>query len=109
MSVESIKKGLLQALRKKKVFWPFDESDDFQISDEMLIEKVLIHCDLGAIDKLFDIFPKAEIQIVWENRILINERYHSMNLLFAYLLFNIADPTSFVKERVESYIQKLSL
>jgi len=54
-----IKCKLLDSLKKLNAFWSYNLSDISAktISDEMLIEKSLVHLDIADLKKLFLIFP----------------------------------------------------
>jgi len=91
-----------------QVFWSYQKPDLYALSDEILIEKVLLHSDLDSIYKLFDIFPENLIRKIWEQRLLPDESIHSTNLLFAFLLFGIKDPRGFIKSKIREHYKKLS-
>lgn len=91
-----------------QVFWSYKKPDLYTLSDEILIEKVLLHLDLDSIYKLFDIFPENHIRKIWEQRLLLDESIHSTNLLFAFLLFRIKDPRGFIKSKIREHYKKLS-
>ena len=90
------------------VFWSYKIPERNAISDEVLIEKVLLHSDLDSIYKLFDMFPEKQIRSIWEQRLLPDERMFSTNLLFAFLLFRIKDPRGFIKLKIKEHYKKLS-
>ncbi len=60
-SKKSIKESLFRELMDLQVFWSYKKPDLYTLSDEILIEKVLLHSDLDSIYKLFDIFPAHDI------------------------------------------------
>ena len=98
---EILKGHLADKLIKEKVFWSYDKVKADDISDEILIEKVLIYLDIEDINSLFLIYPYKIIKEVWRNEILIQEPlYHSLNILLAFLYFHIKSP--------EKYIQNFS-
>lgn len=99
---------MFRELMDLQVFWSYEKPDLYAISDEILIEKVLLHSDLESIYKLFDIFPENQIRKIWEQRLLPDESMHSTNLLFAFLLFRIKDPLGFIKSKIREHYNKLS-
>jgi hypothetical protein len=99
---------LFRELMDLQVFWSYKKPDLYTLSDEILIEKVLLHSDLDSIYKLFDIFPENHIRKIWEQRLLPDESIHSTNLLFAFLLFRIKDPRGFIKSKIREHYKKLS-
>lgn len=60
--MDFIKRQLFESLKKEGVFWPYQSVKE--ISDDNLIEIVLIHLDLKDVDRLFLIFPKNLIRRV---------------------------------------------
>ncbi|MFO7658584.1 MAG: hypothetical protein R6W78_16110 [Bacteroidales bacterium] len=102
MSHEALKKELLDALIKEKVFWSYQVPDCNIITDELLIENTLIHLDLEHLDLLFQIFSGRKIRQVWEDHILQQEPYyHSLNLFLAWYYFGIANPREYIKNNLK--------
>jgi hypothetical protein len=80
---------LIDALKNANVFWSYNTNNIEVIPDEILIEKVLIHLDLGEISMLFKLFPEKQIKQVWEKQILTQEPYyHNLNKFIAWFYFN---------------------
>lgn len=96
-----LKVQLVDKLIMNRVFWSYADVKADDISDDILIEKVLIYLDIEDINSLFLIYPYKTIREIWEKEILIQDPfYHSLNLLLAFLYFHIKSP--------EKYIQKIS-
>jgi hypothetical protein len=96
-----LKVQLADKLISNKVFWSYADVKADDISDEILIEKVLIYLDIEDINSLFLIYPHKIIRDIWRKEIVIQDPlYHSLNLLLAFLYFHIKSP--------EKYIQKNS-
>jgi hypothetical protein len=53
---EDVRKELFRKLKKENCFWSYDVSKMKSISDEALIEHVLMYLDIADIDKLFELF-----------------------------------------------------
>jgi hypothetical protein len=101
ISQEQIKKNLIDKLHKERAFWFYKPSSELQISDDKLIEMVLLYLDLDDIHSLFQLFPKKRIQAVWKEKILSQEPFfHGMNRLYAFLLFDIKDPDRYIRDCV---------
>jgi hypothetical protein len=95
-----LKVQLVDKLIMNRVFWSYADIKSDDISDDILIEKVLIYLDIEDINSLFLIFPYKTIREIWIKEILIQDPfYHSLNLLLAFLYFHIKSP--------EKYIQKI--
>ena len=95
-----IRRNLLSSLKKLNAFWSYDVSDisEKTISDDMLIEKSLVHLDIDDLKKLFSIFPHKKIKEVWKNQLCVQEPYyHGLNTMLAYLYFDIKNPDRYLK------------
>ena len=95
-----IKNSLLRSLKKMNAFWSYNIADvsEKTISDEMLIEKSLVHLDIDDLKKLFSIFSYKKIREVWKNQLCTQEPYyHEMNTMLAYLYFDIKNPDRYLK------------
>ena len=95
-----IKRNLLNSLKKLNAFWSYNTSDisEKTISDDMLIEKSLVHLDIADLKELFSIFPHQKIKEVWKNQLCRQEPYyHGLNTMFAYLYFDIKNPDRYLK------------
>lgn len=102
MEVEKnlLKIQLADKIIRNNVFWSYVDVKADDISDEILIEKVLIYLDIEDINSLFLIYPYKIIRDIWRKEIVIlDPLYHSLNLLLAFLYFHIKSP--------EKYIQKI--
>ena len=107
---KNIREQLIRELLKNRIFWSYKEPEPDSISDDILIEKTLIHLDIEDINKLFILFPKAKIRSIWKERVVIRDaQYRSMNLLFAYLYFNLKKPDNYLKRRLKEHYKQLQI
>ncbi len=91
----AIKDLLLKKLKDEHAFWSYQEVKS--ISDDSLIENVLLKLDLNDIDLLFLIFPKNHIRRIWKERLIkMGERMYNLNNLIAMLYFQIKDPKKYI-------------
>ena len=107
-----IKELLFKALKQANALWSYNTQDINieKIPDELLIEKVLLHLDIDDINKLFEIYPKKEIKNVWIKRLIpLEPQYHSYNILFGLLYFDIKKPERYIKQQVNKHIKQLIL
>ncbi|MFN8207520.1 MAG: hypothetical protein U0T82_08945 [Bacteroidales bacterium] len=94
----NIREKLIHKLKEEKAFWSYDLIQDEQITDEWLIEKVLVHLDLEDSQELFRIFNRKLIQKVWRDTLLKQEPiYHGLNRLYARLYFGMRDPDRYIR------------
>ena len=97
-SREHIKSHLFKILQDEKIFWSYENPNEIELSDEALIENVLIHLDKNEILLLFKIFPKEFIKQVWRKRLVPMETYyHTLNRYFALVFFGIKNPDRYYK------------
>ena len=108
ISHEQIKKNLTDKLHRANVFWSYDPSSTSQISDEKLIEMVLLHLDIDEVNDLFRLFPKIKIQGVWKEKMLSQEPlYHGLNRLYAFLYLGIKDPDRYIRDFIHNRYQSI--
>jgi hypothetical protein len=100
---EQVKIELTKKLLLNKAFWSYDSQSVSRLSDEVLIEKTLMHLDIEDISSLFRIFPGLTVKKVWNNKMLSQEpMYHALNRLYALLFFNIKNPDHYIHNFVIS-------
>jgi hypothetical protein len=90
----------LHSLKELNAFWSYNASNvsEKTISDEMLIEKSLVHLDIADLKKLFSLFPYKKIKTVWKNQLCTQDPYyHGLNTMLAYLYFDIKNPDRYLK------------
>ena len=100
-----LKRDLTAKLNKENAFWSYNLDSTSVVSDEKLIEMVLIHLDIHEIKSLFQIYSKRMIQSVWKEKMLSQEPlYHGLNRLYAYLFLGIKDQCKLPSDphRIES-------
>jgi hypothetical protein len=89
---------LIEKIKMESAFWSFDSTSLYEISDEMLIEKVLLHLDIDDVNLLFKLFQKREIMKIWKEKILSKEPMnHQLNRLYLLLYFDIKDPDRYIR------------
>jgi hypothetical protein len=88
---------LTDKLKNESAFWSFDPTSLYEITDEMLIEKVLLHLDIDDVNILFKLFHKKMILKIWKEVILPQEPMnHQLNRLYLLLYFDIKDPDRYI-------------
>jgi len=92
---------LTNKLKNESAFWSFDPTSLYEISDEMLIEKVLLHLDIDDVNLLFKLFHKQDIMKIWKEKILSQEPMnHQLNRLYLLLYFDIKDPDRYIRNYI---------
>lgn len=105
---EEIRSNLLNSLRRGNAFWSYDASSVLQISDDKLVEMVLLYLDMDDIALLFQLFSRKTIKAVWKEKMLPQEPfYHSLNRLYAFLFFNIKDPDRYIRKHVNQQFKAI--
>jgi hypothetical protein len=106
-SSERIKIELIRKLRRENAFW-YGNPLNQDIGDKELIEKVLMHLDVGDIDTLFTIFSKKMIKDIWKEFLIPQgPAYHKLNVLLAFLYFDIADPERYIRDSVRERLRSI--
>jgi len=99
MNKQQVQNDLIAKLNKENAFWSYDKIDIDQISDDVLIAKVLLHLDIDEILCLFKLYPKKKIQKVWKDEMLSQEpMYHGLNRLYAFMFFDIKNPDRYIRD-----------
>ena len=107
MMEKNIKDELFRKLKASHCFWSYDVSKMSSISDEMLIEYVLLYLDLDDIDKLFLLYPFRQVKKVWiENVVAQGEMYYILNKFLAWYYFRIKSPGPYVKSMATRQLNK---
>jgi len=106
---KEIREYLFEQLKINHALWSYDKSKmtAYTLTDEQIIENVLLHLDMEDINMLFLLFPKKKIKEVWKQELCVQEpRYHSSNVLYAGLFFNIKNPQRYVKMQSRRAVMK---
>ena len=109
MSNDVIKQELLAKLKQEHCFWSYTEDSIQDISDDMLIEKTLLHLDLDEINQLFRIYPLKKIKRVWLDCLVPQGEYlYMLNRFFAWYYFHVKKPDAYIKSMATRHFNKLS-
>jgi hypothetical protein len=93
------KETLFELIKNDHLFWSYQVTSAADISDDLLIEHVLIYSDVNVINALFSIYDTDRIRIVWEQRIVPDKRYKRLNVYLGKIFFNIDDIETFMDEK----------
>ncbi len=86
----------------------YDLSKMKYISDEALIEHVLLYLDIDDINKLFPLFGYKKVKRVWLDRVAPQgEMFRTFNILYAWYYFGAKRPEAYVKSIETRHINKL--
>ena len=92
------KQQLIGLLKEEQCFWSYSPDSIDNISDDILIEKVLLYLDMPQIDTLFQLYPYKKIKQVWLDRLIPQlDYYYSLNRFFAWYYFKSKRPDQYVK------------
>lgn len=96
-------------MKQSRCFWSYDTASVKDITDDFLIEQVMVHLDIDDIDKLFLIFPFKKIKQCWIERLIPQREYiYPMNVFFACYYFGIKRPNAYVKAMATRQLNKFS-
>lgn len=98
MACQDKRKQLLHKLKKEHCFWSYDKSKMKSISDESLIEYVLLYLDIDDINQLFPLFGFKKVKRIWLDRVApLGAMFRPFNILYAWYYFDIKRPEAYVK------------
>ena len=105
MDRNEIYSNLHRQLVEEGALWSYTDG----ISDEVLIEKVLVYLDLPQIDDLFRLFRYSKIKAVWRERLVPrDDYYHTLNRFLAWYYFRSTKPDSYLKSLLTRHYNKLA-
>ena len=67
--MDDVRSELFRKLKDENCFWSYDLSKMDSISDEALIEHVLLYLDIDDINRLFPLFGYKKVKRVWMDRV----------------------------------------
>ena len=104
-----VRRYLFRKLKEENCFWSYDLSKMKSISDEALIEYVLMYLDIDDINKLFPLFGYKKVKRVWLDRVAPQgAMFRWMNILYAWYYFGAKRPEAYVKSIETRHLNRLS-
>ena len=104
---KDIRKQLFRKLKKENCLWSYDVSKMHDISDEALIEHVLLYLDIEDIDLLFPLFGYKKVKRVWLDRVAPQgAMFRNFNILYAWYYFGAKRPEAYVKSIETRYMNR---
>lgn len=105
---QDIRNYLCESLVNKNAFWSYDIKSFDDIPDEELIEKCFTILDMNDIDLMFELFPRKQIQQIWQERMAIQGEYMQMlNVMIAMYYFGIKEPEKYLAKVEKKHINNL--
>ena len=105
---DNVRVQLFRKLKKENCFWSYDISKMKSISDEALIEHVMLYLDIEDIDKLFSLFGYNKVKRVWLDRVAPQgEMFRPFNILYAWYYFGAKRPEAYVKSIETRHINRI--
>ena len=106
---EYIRSYLFRKLKEENCFWSYDVSKMDNISDEALIEHVLLYLDIDDINRLFPLFGYKKVKRVWLDRVVPQgEMFRQYNILYAWYYFGSKCPEAYVKGIETRHINRIT-
>ncbi len=85
-------------------YWSFQLVDPSKISDDNLIEAVLVHGNDPLKKRLLEIFSADKIRSIWEQKLVIQDsRLHDLNRKIASELLHISNPEYHIQQAYKKY------
>ena len=108
MMSDNVREQLFRKLKEENCFWSYDVSKMKSISDEALIEHVMLYLDIEDINKLFALFGYKKVKRVWLDRVAPQgEMFRQFNILYAWYYFGAKRPEAYVKSIETRHINRL--
>lgn len=108
MMSDNVREQLFRKLKEENCFWSYDVSKMKTISDEALIEHVMLYLDIDDINKLFALFGYKKVKRVWLDRVAPQgEMFRQFNILYAWYYFGAKRPEAYVKSIETRHINRL--
>ncbi len=106
--IEDVRAYLFRKLKEENCFWSYDVSKMVDISDEALIEHVLLYLDIDDINRLFPLFGYKKVKRVWLDRVAPQgEMFRQYNILYAWYYFGAKRPEAYVKSLETRHINRI--
>lgn len=106
--IEDERAYLFRKLKEENCFWSYDVSKMVDISDEALIEHVLLYLDIDDINRLFPLFGYKKVKRVWLDRVAPQgEMFRQYNILYAWYYFGAKRPEAYVKSLETRHINRI--
>lgn len=104
---EDVRKQLFRKLKKENCLWSYDISKMHVISDEALIEHVLLYLDIKDINLLFPLFGYKKVKRIWLDRVAHQgAMFRTFNILYAWYYFGAKRPEAYVKSIETRYMNR---
>lgn len=105
---QSIRNHICEQLTAKNAFWSYNVKSFDTIPDEELIEKCFTTLDIDDINLMFELYPRKQIQQVWQKRMAIQGEYmQRLNILIAMYYFDIKEPEKYLAKAEKQHINNL--
>lgn len=99
---------IIDKLLQMNCFWSYAAPDASSVSDEQIIEKVLVYLDLEDIDSIVAHYGKAVVKHVWLTKLVPqSDYYHTLNRFLAWYYFDIKRPDTYLKQQTTRQLNKL--
>ena len=99
---------MLRKLKDENCFWSYDVSKMDAISDDSLIEYVMLYLDIDDINQLFLLFGYRKVKRVWMDRVAPQgEMFRQYNILYAWYYFGAKRPEAYVKSLETRHLNRL--
>ena len=108
LNKEDIKQYFFDALKNGHHLWSYDTAamKASDLSDEFLIERVLLYLDIPELNLLFAVYPKEQIKEVFDWKICpLGPQYDCNNIFLAKIYFDIENADRYVKTQRKKGVQ----
>ena len=105
---KDVKQYLFRRLKEENSLWSYDVSKIKSISDEALIEHVMLYLDIDDINRLFPLYGYKKVKRVWLDRVAPQgAMFRAYNILYAWYYFGAKRPEAYVKSIETRHINRI--
>lgn len=105
---KDVKQYLFRRLKEENSLWSYDVSKMKSISDEALIEHVMLYLDIDDINRLFPLYGYKKVKRVWLDRVAPQgAMFRAYNILYAWYYFGAKRPEAYVKSIETRHINRI--
>ena len=105
---DNVRQQLFRKLKKENCFWSYDVSKMKSISDEALIEYVMLYLDIEDVNQLFSLFGYKKVKRIWLDRVAPQgAMFRQFNILYAWYYFGAKRPEAYVKSIETRHINQI--
>ena len=85
--IHQSKKNLIDKLKKRNLFWSYDQNSVGKTIDSEVIQKVMLYGDIDELSALLSLYPISRLKQEWSKLFIENTQYKRESVFVANYLF----------------------